>query len=596
MTATAHDRARVERAVPALVRAVPWPMVLVTALAAAVRFASLGAVPPNPFHDAAVRSMSLSLPNLFFGAFDPGRWLALDTPPLGVWLQVLSVKVLGWSGFALKLPEALAGTCAVPVLYDAVRRVMGRPAGLGSAFVLAIVPASVLTARSDTTASIMMLLLVLALWACVRACQGGGRRWLIAAGATVGLAFEVQLGVALICLPALVVLHLLAGRGAPRARARDLAGPGVALLLAGLGWAVLATLAPGHHPWPAGSGGGSVWGAMFASAGLPAPPVTAAPGGGPGPLRLLQASPHHLDRLFGSALLPALAVGVAALVYARGRPDPGRLPVAFAVAMVVWLVCGIAVFDAAGTVHARDLDAVAPAVAAVLGSGAAALSGFGPRGLRSRPPAIALTATALAAVCVYAAHFHDATIDWGVLGLLLAAGGATLLATAPGWPARAARWCTLGLILGCSLAYPLHETFSVVRSRADDAAGPPAISAADARALSVYLAPRTTGARYEVAADEPISLAPLIVRDARPILPLTRPGGDVLASLAALRAAVRSGRVRYALLDVLDCDPVHRGWASCTAAERWIRLHGVDVTWKVAGLSGRRDVLFRVGG
>ena len=53
-------------------RLIPWAVCAIVAIAAALRFAELDDVGANQFYDAAVRSMSLSWHNFFFGAFDPG--------------------------------------------------------------------------------------------------------------------------------------------------------------------------------------------------------------------------------------------------------------------------------------------------------------------------------------------------------------------------------------------------------------------------------------------------------------------------------------------------------------------------------------------
>src|SRR5207244_4894833 len=108
-------------------------ILLVTALAAALRLTSLVEVPGNPYYDAAVRSMGQSWHNFFFAAFEPSARFGLDKPPVDLWFQVASVKLLGFHSFSLKLPEALAGTAAVPLLYDVVRRAFGTVAGLASA-------------------------------------------------------------------------------------------------------------------------------------------------------------------------------------------------------------------------------------------------------------------------------------------------------------------------------------------------------------------------------------------------------------------------------------------------------------------------------
>jgi len=103
----------------------------VTVVAAVLRLIALSTVPENLFYDAAVRSMTLSLHNFFYGAFDPSASTSIDKPPIDLWLQVIAVKLFGWSSVTLKLPEAIAGTAAIPLLYDLVRRIAGPLAALG---------------------------------------------------------------------------------------------------------------------------------------------------------------------------------------------------------------------------------------------------------------------------------------------------------------------------------------------------------------------------------------------------------------------------------------------------------------------------------
>src|SRR4029077_6849170 len=95
-----------------------WVAVALLTLGAAIlRLVHIGKVAPDPFYDAAIRSMGLSWHKFFFGAFEPGGSVSIDKPPVDLWLQVASVKVLGFSSSTLKLPEALAGTAAVPLLF-----------------------------------------------------------------------------------------------------------------------------------------------------------------------------------------------------------------------------------------------------------------------------------------------------------------------------------------------------------------------------------------------------------------------------------------------------------------------------------------------
>ncbi len=46
--------------------------------------------------------MGLSWHNLFYGAFDPGGTLSIDKPPIDLWLQVLSTKLLGFSSVSVR--------------------------------------------------------------------------------------------------------------------------------------------------------------------------------------------------------------------------------------------------------------------------------------------------------------------------------------------------------------------------------------------------------------------------------------------------------------------------------------------------------------
>lgn len=570
-----------------IARAVPWPICVITVLAAVLRLAQLDGVAANQFYDAAVRSMSSSVHNFFFGAFDPGAILSIDKPPLDLWLQVISVKLMGWNQFALKLPEALGGTLAVPLLYDAVRRAVGRPAALGTAVALAVLPESVLTSRSDTMDSVMMLLVIFALWLVIRGCRAGKRRMIVLAGIAMGLAFNVKLLEALIAAPALGLLYLLAAPCPAARKLRDLGLGAAALVGVGLAWAIPASLLPGKHPWPVGSTDGSVWNAMFVFNGFgKVSSGTSTKPGGPGPFRLIVSTGWHYDMLFGCVLVAAVVIGTAAALSAwQRRRSAGSSPQrglawAFAVSIAAWIAFAVLVFDAIHTVHARYLEALAPALAIAIGYGAAELAGLGAQ----RGPSIPASFGALFLVCAYTFHFKPSALGWSVAALMLAAAGAVLVTRAGGAAAYPARWLLGGLILAAALVFPAHETLSLVRTNANDSLGLATMPASSATALSNYVLPRTAGIRYELAVDEPLALAPLVIHDRRQILPLTSFGGLPLTGLSALLASVRAGEVRYGLVARSRCGPRDRGRAACAPASQWIRRNGQDVT--PAGLTG----------
>ena len=78
---------------------------------------------------------------------------------MDLWLQVASTQLFGFSSSSLRLPQLAAGICTVPLLYDLVRRGYGRWAGLAAALAYAVLPATVLTSRSDTMDTVMAALL-----------------------------------------------------------------------------------------------------------------------------------------------------------------------------------------------------------------------------------------------------------------------------------------------------------------------------------------------------------------------------------------------------------------------------------------------------
>jgi 4-amino-4-deoxy-L-arabinose transferase-like glycosyltransferase len=247
------------------VRSYEWAaLALITAGAAALRLIAIGKVAPDPFYDAAVRSMGISWHNFFFGAFEPGGSVSIDKPPVDLWLQVASVKLLGFSATTLKLPEAFAGIAAVPLLFLAVKRMWSATAGLAAAAALALLPVDLITSRSDTMDGVMMVLIVLALLVFVRACETGRTRWLLAGAAVLGVAFDVKILESFVALPGLALLALIGFPGTLAKRALKLAAAGAVYIVVALAWLTATLFVPAHsRPWAIGSTNGSAWNVTF---------------------------------------------------------------------------------------------------------------------------------------------------------------------------------------------------------------------------------------------------------------------------------------------------------------------------------------------
>ncbi len=370
-------------------RTAEWMLVAAITLGAAVlRIVHIGAVPPDPFYDAAVRSMGLSWHNFFFGAFEPGGSVSIDKPPVDLWLQVISVKLLGFSSTTLKLPEVLAGTAAVPLLYVLVRRLWNAAAGIAAAAAMAVLPIAVITARSDTMDGVMMLFLVLAALAAVRAAESGRLAWLFAAAAALGVAFDVKLLESLVALPAIAAIAYFGMPGSRVRRLLRIAAATAVYVAVALSWLTATLLFPAHdRPYAIGSTNGSAWNAAFVFNGSdrlggksPEPGATAYEAGHhyavatqaerdhipivpPSPTRLLaRVGPLSGERL-GLEMLVALLLGIPALAWGlRGSGEPpGRDPTstvrerddelerrlrrATAAGLGLWMLAGLVLFS-----------------------------------------------------------------------------------------------------------------------------------------------------------------------------------------------------------------------------------------------------------
>ncbi len=537
-------------------------LALITALAAALRLVDLGAVRLDPFYDAAVRSMGVSWHNFFFGAYEPGGSVSIDKPPVDLWLQVASVKLFGWGSASLKLPEALAGTLSVPLLYAAIKRPFGVVAGLVAALALAVLPIEVITARSDTMDAVMMLLLVLALLMVVRACETGKTAWLLAGAAMLGVAFNVKLLESVVALPGLFVLAWLGlprtsedSRGVELARrATKFAAAAAVYVVVALLWLGATLLFPAHErPYAIGSTNGSAWNAAFVfngserlsgktvEVGVPTAPhgrgsgeltSTGTPITPPSPTRLLAHSGQLPAKWLGWEALVALLLGITVVISVL-RGKAGRVQRATAIGVFVWLLTGLVLFSAMARLHPRYVESFTPAVAAMFGIGVGLVAS-----LQGRMRLLALPLTAL-------------------------------------------------------LAIPLVASVKAVEAKISDAGNVGALNPIEQRALSAYLLAHQRGARYELAAGSSTSVASLIVQDQRPVLMLTTYNGIPFTTVPRLKALIARGEVRYAFLGSVCTRTSPKTTAGCAPAALWIRAHATDVSHQ-AGLRG--GVLWRLPG
>ena len=370
-------------------RAVSRPeLLLLLALAAALNLWSLDTNGwANDYYSAAVRSMTESWHNLLFGSFDPAGVMTVDKPPLALWVQALSARAFGLSSWSILVPQAVMGVAAVGFTWDLTRRRFGRVGGFVAGLALAITPTAVAIFRHNNPDAVVLLCSVVALWAIVRALEDGRTRWLVLAGAMIGLGFEAKMGAALLVVPALAAAYLWVSPRGYLASLRQLLAGLAALVVVGGIWPLLVALTPAaDRPYISGTDDNSIWslilgynglGRLAGQAGGPGG-AAGGPGGGggggvfggaTGPFRLLnEALGPQGAWLVGFALVGGIGIAVAS----RLRRSDARTGWIIATGGAA-LTMAVAFSYASGIFHPYYVSLLAPFTAALVGGTAAEL-------------------------------------------------------------------------------------------------------------------------------------------------------------------------------------------------------------------------------
>src|SRR5919112_4397367 len=358
---------------------------------------------PNSYYSAAVKNMLTSWSNFFFVSFDAG-FVSVDKPPLGLWVQAASAYLFGFHGWALLLPQALAGILSVALLYHLVSRAFGPVAGLTTALVLAVTPVAVGVERTNNSDGLLVLTVLVGTWAVIRATETARVRWLLVAVVIVGLGFNIKMLEAYLVLPALYLLYFLAAPVSWWRRFIHLGAATALLLVVSLSWAIAVDMTPAdQRPYVGSSENNSALnlafgyngatrlfgreGALGASGQAVQENIQGempggegfGPGGGgpggvgengePGPLRLLD------EQLAGQIgwLLPLAVIGLLAASWQKRPQLPLERKHKALVLWGMWLLTMGVFFSIAGMFHRYYMVMLAPGVAALVGAGIVAL-------------------------------------------------------------------------------------------------------------------------------------------------------------------------------------------------------------------------------
>ncbi|MGA6170117.1 ArnT family glycosyltransferase [Streptomyces sp. NPDC012600] len=425
----------------------------------------------NSFYSAAVQAGSQSWKAFFFGSLDSANAITVDKPPAALWPMALSVRLFGLNSWAILAPQVLMGVATAAVLNTAVRRRFGPVAGLIAVGVLALTPVAALMFRFNNPDALLTLLMTVTVWCVLRALEDGRTKWLLWAGAAVGLAFLTKTLQAFLILPPLAVLYAVCAPVPVRKRLGQLALSALTMVVAGGWWVAIVELLPASsRPYVGGSqtnsfleltsgynGLGRLNGEETGSVG--------GRGGGGG------WGETGIGRMFDSEvggqiawLLPAALILLLAglwLTRKAGRADSARA------AFLAWggaLVMTGAVFSfMAGIFHQYYTVALAPYVAALVAMGAVVL--WEERAARW-PRAVLAGTVAVTVVWAYVLLGRTPEylpwLRWAVLvGGLVGAAGLLVVGRVGG---RALALAVVGLSFAASLAGPAAYTVSTLDS------------------------------------------------------------------------------------------------------------------------------------
>ncbi len=546
----------------------------------------------NLYYAAAARSMLASWRNFFFVSFDPVGFVSVDKPPVALWIQAASARLFGYSGAALLVPQVLEGVAAVALLHAIVRRWSGSGAALLAALALALTPISVATDRCNNVDSCLVLILLLAAGALLRALEDGRRRWLVAAFGLIGLGFNTKMLAAFIPLPVFYLLYFRFAPGAWRARWANVLLASLVLAVVSLSWPLAVDLTPAaRRPYVGSSKNNSVLGLALGWNGLqrvfdrsaPSPdsaePAVRDPAAGrerPSAPGLVRLADKHLAGQF-AWLVPLGLLGL----WAAARSAPLTAP------WLLWAGWGAAyalVFSfMRGTFHHYYLVLLAPPAAALFGAGTWALwERFQSTNGRQRWLVLGLLLAAIWQTWLIAGfpHWRGRILPALVTGVLAAVVGLLLHA----WSPLARPSLFLGLGLTSLFFGPVVWSLGALQSHNVDLEADPDHFAAGAKIKAGDLVPaRTLDFLGSSPGEKPTALAvpncriaaPLIVQAGAPVLALGGfLGSDPIVTVEQFAGWVKDGRVRHAIVAGPRLPSPDQAIDSSAAIQAWIRANG----------------------
>ena len=609
------------------------PLTLVVALAAAARTWQLSQNEfSRQYYAAGVRSQLDSWHNFIFNSFDPAGFVSIDKPPVAIWLQVASVKLLGFGALSILLAQVMAGLAAIVFIYILVQKVWGKTAAAVAALSLALSPVSIAVDRSNNTESCLILVLLIAVWLAMRAAETGRLVMFCAAMAAIGVGFNVKMGAALVLAPVLALTFSLSRPSAPISwHVQRQAVAGVVLVVVSLSWAVFFDLTPARDRPYAGStrhnsmlelalvhNGAARFLATASTSDQPAAPDTAAPASKEvkqpvltddsptGPLRLFR--PRAATQF--AWLLPLALAGLVLAWLDAWKPGASRASRIGAGLWTGWLAMYWVVLSfAGGLIHTYYVAVLGPPLAVFSG---VAVAGLWSRWMEGKRIYLSLIIIATTAWQAYLCIAPSATIgaDWlsrtWLTSITMAALCAVVLLVLP---KQRSAWAMLfaAASIGALLVPPILTAASVVLRRPNIAAPVANMTAlltpsdteraalrtsrldAARQKLATYLIANRAAANFLVAVPNANVAAPLIISTGQPVMAIGGYlGDDPILTPADLERLASGRKLRFVMLGGFTLAPAKQA-AALEPIAQWVRANGRPVDaklWRLAPSGG----------
>jgi len=617
-------------------------IVLVLLLSLFLNFTHLGQVGfGNLYYAAGVKSMMMNWHNFFFVSSDPGGFITIDKPPLGFWIQTISAKIFGFKGWALILPQALAGMVSVYLIYILVKRHHEVGAGLMAGLVLALTPIFVAASRNNTIDVLLVMTMLFAALVFLPTKRELGLKKLLLAFFLIGIGFNIKSLEAFLILPAFYITYFFTQQGNFKKKFIHLLMATFVLIATSLPWFITVdSIPPEERPYVGSSQTNSEFELATGYNGLghflghgirrpgqmPVPPRVNAPlPGNTPPSGNVLTSTRQLGGMMGetgtagvfrlfnrqiggqiSWLLPLALIGILISLYQVRTGElygKGRTAVLF---WSCWLIPEMIFFSVAQGFHRYYLVMMAPAIAALAGISYSILIHWFTNGnKRWYMLLIALVITVGSQAWIIAQY-----TEWRYWMLSVVIGAGLLSVIILSLLARCSReglskykqfnlWaCVIGLFIA-PFAWSLTPLLYGVGNpsfpfagpdlnpqskQADTLGGMPNLSGrmmgVDTSKLGNFLMTHKSGEKYIVAVSNANIAAPIILDTGEPVITYGGfMGSEKILTTEELEQFIESGQVRYILAGITMAS------SQQPEIDSWVLSHGVpipDSEWKTA--------------